>query len=85
MDQKLNRNIGTSEKLISFVKDRPGHDLRYSIDASKLNNELNWKPSLDFEEGLSKTIDWYLNNVTWLKNVTSGKYLEYYKKQYNLK
>ncbi len=82
MDQKLNREPGTSEQLITFVKDRPGHDLRYAIDASKINKELNWKPSVTFEEGLAKTIDWYLNNKEWLAHVTTGEYQEYYKKQY---
>ncbi|CAH8282827.1 dTDP-glucose 4,6-dehydratase [Mariniflexile fucanivorans] len=83
MDEKLNRPKGTSEKLITYVKDRPGHDLRYAIDASKINKELGWKPSVTFEEGLNKTIDWYLNNETWLNNVTSGDYQMYYQKQYN--
>ena len=83
MDSKLNREIGTSEKLITYVKDRPGHDLRYAIDASKIKNELGWKPTVTFEEGLSKTIDWYLSNEEWLKNVTSGAYQTYYKKQYS--
>lgn len=83
MDEKLNRQKGTSEKLITYVKDRPGHDLRYAIDASKINKELGWKPSVTFEEGLNKTIDWYLSNETWLKNVTSGEYQLYYSKQYN--
>ncbi|WP_373059520.1 dTDP-glucose 4,6-dehydratase [Zunongwangia sp. H14] len=82
MDKKLNREPGESEKLIAFVKDRPGHDLRYAIDASKIHEELGWKPSVTFEEGLGKTIDWYLENEKWLKNVTSGAYQEYYKKQY---
>lgn len=82
MDSKLGRKTGESEKLITFVKDRPGHDLRYAIDANKINKKLGWKPSVTFEEGLSKTIDWYLNNNTWLKNVTSGKYQEYYSKMY---
>ncbi len=82
MDEKLNRGKGTSEKLITFVKDRAGHDLRYAIDATKLKNELGWKPSLQFEEGLSKTIDWYLNNSEWLNDVTSGAYRKYYEKQY---
>ena len=82
MDQKLNKLSGTFEKLITFVKDRAGHDHRYAIDASKLKNELGWVPSLQFEEGLSKTIDWYLQNPDWLKEVTSGHYREYYKKQY---
>ncbi|PXY44050.1 dTDP-glucose 4,6-dehydratase [Flavobacterium hydrophilum] len=83
MDQKLGRDSGTSEKLITYVKDRPGHDLRYAIDASKINKELGWKPSVTFEEGLEKTINWYLNNEEWLKNVTSGSYKDYYKKQYS--
>ena len=82
MDCKLGRIDGTSEKLISFVKDRAGHDLRYAIDASKINKELGWKPTVNFEEGLSKTIDWYLSNNEWLENTTSGKYLDYYTKQY---
>ncbi|MGX1024547.1 dTDP-glucose 4,6-dehydratase [Psychroflexus sp. MBR-150] len=82
MDDKLNRTAGESEKLITFVKDRPGHDLRYAIDASKIYKELGWKPSVTFEEGLSKTIDWYLQNHAWLKNVTSGDYQKYYEKQY---
>lgn len=82
MDQKLGRAEGTSAKLISYVKDRPGHDLRYAIDASKINKELGWKPSVTFEEGLSKTIDWYLENEVWLQNVTSGEYQEYFIKQY---
>lgn len=83
MDKKLNRPIGSSEKLISYVKDRPGHDLRYAIDANKINKELGWKPSVTFEEGLERTIDWYLVNGEWLNNVTSGSYQEYYKKMYN--
>lgn len=83
MDKKLNRDLGASEKLITFVKDRPGHDLRYAIDASKINKELGWKPSVTFEEGLEKTIDWYLNNENWLNNVTSGTYKSYYQKQYS--
>jgi dTDP-glucose 4,6-dehydratase len=82
MDKKLGREDGTSEKLITFVKDRAGHDLRYAIDSSKLQKELGWKPSLQFEEGIEKTIDWYLENEEWLKNVTSGDYLKYYEKQY---
>jgi dTDP-glucose 4,6-dehydratase len=68
--------------LITYVKDRPGHDLRYAIDASKINKELGWKPSVTFEEGLEKTIDWYLANKVWLNNVTSGAYQTYYKNQY---
>ena len=82
MDSKLNRKPGTSEKLISFVKDRAGHDMRYAIDATKLKTELGWEPSLQFEEGLSKTIDWYLNNKKWLSNVVSGNYASYYQEQY---
>lgn len=82
MDQKLGNEKGTSEKLITFVKDRPGHDLRYAIDATKLNKELGWKPSVTFEEGLSKTIDWYLNNQEWLNNIVNGDYKEYYKNMY---
>ena len=83
MDQKLENSPGTSEKLITFIKDRPGHDLRYAIDASKINQNLGWSPSVTFEEGLSKTIDWYFNNKEWLKNVTSGDYQNYYKSHYN--
>ena len=83
MDTKLNRKHGASEKLITYVKDRPGHDLRYAIDATKINKELGWAPSLVFEEGLSKTIDWFLNNKEWLDNVTSGQYKNYYKEQYS--
>tara|TARA_R110002049_G_scaffold294721_7_gene481590 strand:- start:8839 stop:9780 length:942 start_codon:yes stop_codon:yes gene_type:complete len=82
MDQKLNRSEGENEKLITYVKDRPGHDLRYAIDASKINKELGWKPSVTFEEGLAKTIDWFLANSAWLENVTSGAYQEYYFKMY---
>jgi dTDP-glucose 4,6-dehydratase len=82
MDDKLGRPKGTSEKLITFVKDRAGHDMRYAIDATKLKTELGWLPSLQFEEGLSRTIDWYLKNTEWLKHVTSGEYLNYYKGQY---
>ena len=83
MDIKLNRPSGSSELLISYVKDRPGHDLRYAIDATKINKKLGWKPSVTFEEGLEKTINWYLENRTWLNNVTSGSYQEYYNGQYN--
>jgi dTDP-glucose 4,6-dehydratase len=82
LDEKLGDTKGTSEKLITFVKDRAGHDRRYAIDATKLNKELGWKPSVTFEEGLSKTIDWYLENEDWLKSVTSGAYKEYYEKMY---
>ena len=83
MDQRLGRETGTSANLITYVKDRPGHDLRYAIDASKINKELGWKPSVTFEEGLEKTINWYLNNEEWLQNVTSGSYKDYYQKQYS--
>ncbi|URC13120.1 dTDP-glucose 4,6-dehydratase [Flavobacterium sp. B183] len=83
MDQKLSRPEGTSQGLITYVKDRPGHDLRYAIDASKINKELGWKPSVTFEEGLEKTINWYLDNEEWLQNVTSGSYKDYYHKQYS--
>lgn len=82
MDEKLGREAGTSAKLITYVTDRAGHDLRYAIDAGKLNKELGWQPSLQFEEGLSKTVDWYLANETWLNNVTSGEYKKYYANQY---
>ncbi len=85
MDEKLNRPKGTSEQLITFVKDRPGHDLRYAIDATKINKELGWKPSVTFEEGLSLTIDWYLTHQDWLAHVTSGAYQLYYQKQYAVK
>ncbi len=83
MDEKLGRPTGTSEQLITFVKDRPGHDLRYAIDATKINKELGWKPSVTFEEGLSITIDWFLANQKWLDNVTSGDYQNYYNNQYS--
>jgi dTDP-glucose 4,6-dehydratase len=83
MDEKLGRDTGTSEQLITFVKDRPGHDLRYAIDATKIERELGWRPSVTFEQGLEKTVGWYLENEEWLNNVTSGNYLEYYNKQYN--
>lgn len=83
MDKKLGRADGESETLITYVKDRPGHDLRYAIDASKINKELGWKPSVTFEQGLNKTIDWYLANENWLKNVTTGEYAMYYEKQYS--
>lgn len=82
MDKKLGRATGESEKLIHFVTDRAGHDLRYAIDSSKLQNELGWKPSVTFEEGLEKTVDWYLKNETWLNNVVSGNYSKYYELQY---
>lgn len=83
MDEKLGNPVGTSDQLITFVKDRPGHDLRYAIDATKINQELGWKPSVTFEQGLSITIDWFLSNKEWLQNVTSGDYQKYYDKQYN--
>jgi dTDP-glucose 4,6-dehydratase len=82
MDKKLGRTEGTSEKLITFVKDRPGHDLRYAIDASKLISETGWRPDVTFEVGLEKTVDWYLANQQWLKSVTSGQYLQYYTNMY---
>jgi dTDP-glucose 4,6-dehydratase len=82
MDEKLGRETGTSEQLISFVTDRAGHDRRYAIDASKIEAELNWKPSIQFEEGLSKTIDWYLEKEDWVAKVTSGEYRSYYENQY---
>ena len=82
MDRKLGREQGTSVQLITFVKDRPGHDKRYAIDATKLNQDLGWKPSVTFEEGLGKTIDWFLENKEWLENVTSGDYQKYYASQY---
>ena len=82
MDIALEHPIGTSENLITYVKDRPGHDKRYAIDANKLKNELGWEPSLQFEEGLAKTITWYLDNTTWMENITSGDYQKYYKEQY---
>lgn len=81
MDEKLGRKKGSSLQLITYVKDRPGHDLRYAIDASKINKEFGWNPSVNFKEGLSQTIDWYLNNTKWLKNVNTGDYLNYYKTQ----
>ncbi len=82
MDRKLNRTEGETSKLITFVKDRAGHDLRYAIDANKLKNELGWEPSLQFEEGLERTVDWYLTNEEWLNRVTSGAYQNYYESQY---
>ncbi len=82
MDKKLGRAEGENEKLITFVKDRAGHDLRYAIDSTKLQNDLGWKPSLQFEEGLEKTVDWYLANEEWLSHVTSGNYQKYYEQQY---
>ena len=83
LDAKLGKPEGHSEKLITYVKDRPGHDKRYAIDATKLNQDLGWKPSVTFEEGLGKTIDWYLENKEWLEHVTSGDYQKYYESQYS--
>jgi dTDP-glucose 4,6-dehydratase len=82
MDEKLGNAVGTSEGLITYIKDRPGHDRRYAIDATKINKELGWKPSVTFEEGLAITIDWYLQNTDWLSHVTSGAYQHYYEEQY---
>lgn len=82
MDEKLGREKGESEQLITYVKDRPGHDRRYAIDATKIHRQLGWSPSVTFEEGLSETIDWYLHNEQWLRHVTSGEYQTYYEKQY---
>lgn len=83
MDEKIGNKPGTSESLITYVKDRPGHDKRYAIDATKISTELGWKPSVTFEQGLSETIDWYLQNTEWLKHVTSGAYQHYYEEQYH--
>ena len=82
MDEKLGRPIGESEKLITYVTDRAGHDRRYAIDSTKLKEKLGWEPSLQFEEGIKNTIDWYLANEDWLNNITSGDYQNYYNKQY---
>lgn len=82
MDKKLNRQQGSSEKLITFVTDRAGHDMRYAIDFSKIKKELNWQPLINFREGLELTVDWYLNNETWINNVLSGDYEQYYEQQY---
>ena len=82
MDEKLGREKGAARKLITFVKDRAGHDMRYAIDASKIESELDWKPSVQFEQGLSLTIDWYLSNQDWIDDVTSGDYKNYYSNQY---
>ena len=84
MDVRLGRQQGESEKLITFVKDRPGHDRRYAIDATRINKELGWTPSVTFEEGLAQTIDWYLQNQEWLQHVTSGEYQKYYQEQYSI-
>ena len=83
MDKKLGREEGETEKLITYVTDRAGHDLRYAIDATKLSEELGWKPSLQFEEGLERTVTWYLDNQEWLNNVTSGEYQKYYDGMYS--
>lgn len=83
MDQKLGRNEGESEQLITYVTDRAGHDMRYAIDATKLETELNWRPSVTFEEGLENTVEWYLNNSEWIEEITSGSYREYYKSMYD--
>jgi dTDP-glucose 4,6-dehydratase len=82
MDHKLGRDAGTSKQLITYVKDRPGHDRRYAIDAGKINREFGWQPTVTFEQGLSETIDWFLENSVWLNNVTSGAYASYYNNQY---
>ena len=82
-DKLLDRTEGSSEKLITYVKDRAGHDLRYAIDSTKINKELGWEPSLQFEEGIEKTIKWYLENKDWMDSLTSGNYQDYYKKMYN--
>ena len=84
MDAKLGRKPGTSATLITYVQDRPGHDLRYAIDATKINKELGWKPSVTFEQGLERTVDWYLANDGWLQNITSGQYKKYYEQQYGI-
>jgi dTDP-glucose 4,6-dehydratase len=83
MDTKLGREAGTSEKLIHYVTDRAGHDFRYAIDAGKLMNELGWQPSVTFEQGLEKTVEWYLSNQEWLTHVTSGAYKNYYQQMYS--
>jgi len=85
MDEKLGRNKGSSRELITYVEDRAGHDLRYAIDATKLKEELGWEPSLQFDEGLRKTVDWFLSNEEWLNHVTSGAYKNYYSQQYDNK
>jgi len=82
MDEKLGREKGSSEQLIRFVKDRAGHDLRYAIDSSRITAELSWEPVFSFEEGLSRTIDWYMDHPSWMDHVTSGTYKDYYEKQY---
>ena len=83
MDKKLDRELGTSEKLITFVTDRAGHDMRYAIDSSKIRQELGWEPTVTFTEGFEQTVDWFLNNKKWLENIISGNYQDYYKRMYN--
>ena len=83
MDKKLNRTEGESEKLITYVTDRAGHDMRYAIDATKIKRKLGWEPSITFEKGLELTVEWYLTNSDWLNNITSGDYQNYYKEYYN--
>ena len=85
MDKRLGRKEAVSEKLITYVTDRAGHDMRYAIDSTKLSEELGWKPSLQFEEGIQKTIDWYMDNQEWMDNITSGDYQEYYNEMYKIK
>jgi dTDP-glucose 4,6-dehydratase len=82
MDRKLQRKEGATASLITFVKDRAGHDMRYAIDATKIKDELGWVPSLQFEEGIEKTIDWYLANEEWMNRIVSGDYGKYYEQQY---
>ena len=82
VDKHLERPVGNSDNLITYVKDRAGHDLRYAIDATKIKSELGWEPSLQFEEGIEKTVKWYLDNQEWLDNVTSGDYQRYYDEMY---
>jgi dTDP-glucose 4,6-dehydratase len=82
MDEELGKEVGTSERLISFIKDRPGHDLRYAIDASKIKKELGWKHSKPFEQGLRETIRWYRNNPQWIEDIRNGSYMDYYHQQY---
>ena len=82
VDQKVGNQAGTSEQLLTYVTDRAGHDMRYAIDATKIMNELGWEPTLQFEEGIGKTVDWYLDNTIWLENITSGTYQKYYEEQY---
>ena len=84
VDKHLGREAGASEKLITYVTDRAGHDARYAIDATKLKDELGWEPSLQFEEGIDETVKWYLNHTDWLQNITSGAYAKYYEDMYNL-